>query len=285
MPTTTHAGTGIDSLPAPGILETIDFEVLLESMKDYLQTNLPEWTGRDIESDPINKVLEVFSYRETLLRQRINEAAEANLLNFATSGDLEQLAVFYGIERQVDETDSELRARTITHIKGFSVGGTADAYKAKVLSVSSNIRDISLDSPEQGKVRITVLSKDGDGAPDQTLLDSITEKVNADDVKIITDTIEVRGAEIITVNINVLLHLYPDTPDEVLDKAREDFPILFNLARGMGWNLTKSWIVRQLHLEGVQEVEILEPSENISVDEFQSVALGTVNIAMGERKW
>ena len=279
MPTT------IDSLPAPEILETIDFETLLESMKDYLQNNLPEWTGRDIESDPINKVLEVFSYRETLLRQRINEAAQANLLNFATAGDLEQLAIFYGIERQADETDSELRARTITHIKGFSVGGTADAYKAKVLSVSSNIRDISLDSPEQGKVRITVLSKDGDGAPDQTLLDSITEKVNADDVKIITDTIEVRGAEIITVNINVLLHLYPDTPDEVLDKAREDFPILFNSARGMGWNLTKSWIVRQLHLEGVQEVEILQPSENISVDEFQSVALGTVNIAMGERKW
>jgi phage-related baseplate assembly protein len=279
MPTT------IDSLPAPEILETIDFETLLDSMKDYLQSNLPEWTGRDIESDPINKVLEVFSYRETLLRQRINEAAQANLLNFATSGDLEQLAIFYGIKRQVDETDSELRARTITHIKGFSVGGTADAYKAKVLSVSSNIRDISLDSPEQGKVRITVLSKNGDGSPEQTLLDSITEKVNADDVKIITDTIEVRGAEIITVNINVLLHLYPDTPDEVLDKARNDFPILFNSARGMGWNLTKSWIVRQLHLEGVQEVEIMEPTENINVDEFQSVALGTVNIAMGERKW
>ena len=279
MPTT------IDSLPAPEILETIDFEDLLETMKDYLQNNLPEWTGRDIESDPINKVLEVFSYRETLLRQRINEAAQANLLNFATAGDLEQLAIFYGIERQADETDSELRARTITHIKGFSVGGTADAYKAKVLSVSSNIRDISLDSPEQGKVRITVLSKDGDGAPDQSLLDSITEKVNADDVKIITDTIEVRGAEIILVNINVLLHLYPDTPDEVLDKARNDFPVLFNSARGMGWNLTKSWIVRQLHLEGVQEVEIMEPTENINVDEFQSVALGTVNIAMGERKW
>ena len=279
MPTT------IDSLPAPEILEPISFETLLESMKDYLQNNLPEWTGRDIESDPINKVLEVFSYRETLLRQRINEAAQANLLNFATAGDLEQLCIFYGIERQTDETDSELRARTITHIKGFSVGGTADAYKAKVLSVSSNIRDISLDSPEQGKVRVTVLSKDGDGAPAQTLLDSITQKVNADDVKIITDTIEVRGAEIITVNINVLLHLYPDTPDEVLEKAREDFPILFNSVRGMGWNLTKSWIVRQLHLEGVQEVEILQPTENISVDDFQSVALGTVNIAMGERKW
>ena len=227
MPTT------IDSLPAPEILDTIDFETLLESMKDYLQNNLPEWTGRDIESDPINKVLEVFSYRETLLRQRINEPAQANLLNFATAGDLEQLAIFYGIERQADETDSELRARTITHIKGFSVGGTADAYKAKVLSVSSNIRDISLDSPEQGKVRITVLSKDGDGAPDQSLLDSITEKVNADDVKIITDTIEVRGAEIITVNINVLLHLYPDTPDEVLDKARNDFR--FSLTLREAW--------------------------------------------------
>ena len=64
MPTT------IDSLPAPEILETIDFETLLESMKDYLQNNLPEWTGRDIESDPINKVLEVFSYRETLLDRK-----------------------------------------------------------------------------------------------------------------------------------------------------------------------------------------------------------------------
>ena len=77
------------------------------------------------------------------------------------------------------------------------------------------------------------------------------------DCELLMLSIAVRGAEIISVNVNAILDLYPDTPDDVLEKARNELSTLFDSARGMGWDLTKSWIVRQLHLEGVQEVEIL----------------------------
>ncbi len=275
----------LGSLPAPDIIETLDFETILLEMKNDLKQQLPEWDANDLESDPGVKILEVAAYRELILRQRVNDAARANLLSYAKNLDLDHLAEFYGLERLEGESDGELRDRTVTHIKGFSVGGTADSYKSTALGSDSNIRDIAVDSPEPGKVRIAVLSKIGDGAADQTMLDAISDAVNALDTKIITDTIEVIGAEILPVNVEATIHLYPDAPEEIINAALEIFPGIFDAARELGWNLTKSWVIRQLHLDGVQEVELTQPAENIDVGPFQCVALADLNLIIGNRIW
>jgi phage-related baseplate assembly protein len=275
----------LGSLPAPDIIETLDFETILSAMKNDLKQKLPEWDAADLESDPGVKILEVAAYRELIIRQRVNDAARANLLSYAKNLDLDHLAEFYGLERLEGESDEELRERTVSHIKGFSVGGTSDSYKSTALGSDSDIRDIAVDSPEPGKVRIAVLSKIGDGAADQEMLDAITNAVNAPDTKIITDTIEVIGAEIIPVNVEALIHLYPDAPEEIINTALDSFPGIFDSARELGWNLTKSWIIRQLHLDGVQEVELIQPASNVEVGPFQCVTLADLNLTMGNRVW
>ncbi len=275
----------LESLPVPNIIETLNFETILAEMKNDLKEKLPEWNADNLESDPGLKILEIAAYRELILRQRVNDAARANLLSYAKNLDLDHLAEFYGLERLEGESDEELRERIVTHIKGFSVGGTSDSYKATALGANPNIRDIAVDSPEPGKVRIAVLSKIGDGAPDQDMLDIISKAVNAPNIKIITDTIEIIGAEILPINIEAVLHLYPDSPEEIVETARNNFPSILDGVRELGWNLTKSWIIRQLHLQGIQDVQLAESVTNVEVGPFQCVALSNLTLTVGDRIW
>lgn len=85
----------LSKLPAPQLIEELDYEVILAKMKDKMRELLPEWTSSELESDPANKVLEVAAYREMFLRQRVNEAARSVLLAFANDSDLDHLAAFY----------------------------------------------------------------------------------------------------------------------------------------------------------------------------------------------
>lgn len=89
----------LSKLPAPAIIEELDFESILAAMRADLAARLPGWTAAELESDPANKILEVAAYREMLMRQRVNEAARACMLAFAAGGDLEHLSAFYAVAR------------------------------------------------------------------------------------------------------------------------------------------------------------------------------------------
>lgn len=89
----------ISKLTAPKIIEELDYETILNSYKAKLIELLPSWTASVLESDPANKILEVAAYREMLLRQRVNEAARAVMVAFASGSDLDHLAAFYPEER------------------------------------------------------------------------------------------------------------------------------------------------------------------------------------------
>jgi len=75
----------LSALPAPDIIETLDFEVILAAMLTDLQARDASFSAL-VESDPAYKILEVAAYRELLLQARINSAAKAVMLPYATSG-------------------------------------------------------------------------------------------------------------------------------------------------------------------------------------------------------
>ena len=89
----------LSQLPAPQIIETLDYETIRDQMLAHLAELLPGWTASDLESDPAVKILEVAAYRELLLRQRVNEAARGVMLAFAAGSDLDQLAAFPNVQR------------------------------------------------------------------------------------------------------------------------------------------------------------------------------------------
>lgn len=91
----------LSQLPAPQIVDVPDFETLLAERKAAFVALYPaneqEAVMRTLalESEPLTKLLQESTYREILLRQRINEAAQAVMVAYAIGGDLDQLAANY----------------------------------------------------------------------------------------------------------------------------------------------------------------------------------------------
>ena len=101
----TFAAIDLSLLPAPQIVQQIDYEQILAERKAYAVSLWPpeeqaEIAARlNLESEPLTKLLEENAYRETLWRQRVNESALAVLLPYAKGADLEQIGARFGVER------------------------------------------------------------------------------------------------------------------------------------------------------------------------------------------
>ena len=106
-----------------------------------------------LESDPAAKILEIVAFREMILRERINNAAKANLLAFAAGSDLDYLAEFYGVERQESEPDEQFRTRIKARIAAFSNAGSKEHYRFHALSSSQHVKDALASTPGNGVVK------------------------------------------------------------------------------------------------------------------------------------
>lgn len=152
----------LSTLPAPEVLEPIDFETMYqEVLSDFRQQMGDQWTAV-LESDPVVKLLEVAAYQKLLGRARVNDAAKASLLAYAQRTDLDNRAADYDVQRltivpadpdaippvaAVMENDDALRYRTRLSLDGLSVAGSRGAYEFHGLSASANVANVSVDSP------------------------------------------------------------------------------------------------------------------------------------------
>ncbi|MBZ7719314.1 baseplate assembly protein, partial [Klebsiella oxytoca] len=154
----------LSQLPAPDVVETLDFETILAERKATLISLYPEDEQEAVartltlESEPLVKYLEENAYREVILRQRINEAAKAGMVAYAIKNDLDQLAANNNVERLVItpgdntqippvdavlESDSDLRQRIPAAFEGMSVAGPTGAYEFHALSADGRVADAS----------------------------------------------------------------------------------------------------------------------------------------------
>ncbi len=267
------------SIPAPTIIEALDFETILQEMITDLQSRDPSYT-EILESDPGVKILEVAAARELTLRQRINDALKATLLRFAIGADLDNIAAFYGVTRLQGETDEELRERTIERVMGSSTAGGRSWYRYQALTASPLIADVNVDTPFPGQVRVSVLAKAGNGTASAELLEAVDAVVQADDVRVITDTVTTVSAEIVTVNVQAQVWLLPEAPETVFENLEETLRTAFTAESGLGWDVTLSWLIAKLQQSGVQRVMLQAPTARVICAANQAPALGTVALTM-----
>ena len=274
------------SLPTPAVIETLSFETIFTELQTEFQSRYPDYSAL-LASDPAVKLLEVAAYREVLLRNRINAAAKASLLAFATGSDLDHLAAFYGVTRLLNENDEALRLRTRQRIIGFANAGGAAHYRYWALSASPDVADVEVDSPAPGRVRISVLAKEGVQAEGTTVSETVLAAVRAvvlrDDIRVLTDTIEVVPAELIPVTVAAHLWLYPDAPFETVKSIQDVFVPTLAAHAGLGWDLTRSWIIAQLQRPGVHKVDLVSPAADIQAVANQAVRLSSLNLAFAGR--
>lgn len=286
----------LSALPAPQLLESVDYESLLGEMRSKLVELDPEFTAL-LESDPAYKILEVAAYYRVLDRQRVNEAAEAVLIAYATGSDLDQLGANYNLTRQlikkaddstfpptaaVYESDSDFKRRILLAFEGMSVAGPEKAYVAHSLSAHAKVADASavMDSP--GHVVVSVLSRDGKGDASQTILDAVNTALSADDVRPLTDYVQVQSADIVDYAVNATI--YADNGPElepVLNAAKAALQSYASNQQRLGRNIRRSAIISALSVEGVQNVKLVSPDKDIVLTKRQAGYCTGVTLSYG----
>ena len=269
----------LEEIGTPAVVEELDLRDILEQMKAKFIEIAPEFTAY-VESDPLIKLMEVAAYRELLLRQRINQAAKSNLLAFATGTDLDNLATFYGLTRKDGETDGEFRNRILLRIEGWSSAGSKAAYKFHAMNSDARVKEANADSPEPGLVRISILSKEDGGLVSDDLLESVNLYMQREDIKVLTDTVQVVPCELIDFTVRAKISLMSSTPPEFLQTIKTSFQNAFNKAANFGVSFSRSWIISNLFIDGVKDVQLLEPAQDITVSETACARLIDVELTL-----
>lgn len=286
----------LSQLPAPDVVEALDFETILADMVADLQARDPAFTAM-VESDPAYKILEVAAYRELLIRQRVNEAARAVMLAYAAGADLENLGALFGVPRLVTdpgdpeaippvpptyETDTDYRRRIQLSLEGFSTAGPEGAYIFQALSADGQVLDASAISPSPGDVVVTVLSRTGDGTADQALLDIVNAALSAEDVRPLTDNVTVQSAAIVNYTVEATLYFYSGPGSEqALANAQAAIEAYTEKQHRLGLDVTLSGVYAALHQSGVQGVDLVSPAANIVVDRQQAAFCTGITLTDG----
>lgn len=284
----------LSQLPAPAIIEASDFETLLAERKaSFLalctEDERAEMAARlALESDPIAKLLQESTYRELLLRQRINESARAVMLAFAGSGDLDHIGANYEVQRLADEPDAAYRARIQLSFEGFSTAGPEGAYRFHALSADARVLDASAYSPREadgrpsGRVIITALSREEGGVASDELIATVTAALNHEEVRPLTDALEVQPAEQLDFQVHATLYTLSG-PDRqvVLDTARAQLDAYIADRYRLGRDVSLSGLFRALHAEGTQRVVMASPVADIVTDQTQAARCTGITIEFG----
>ncbi|PIJ42624.1 baseplate assembly protein [Tatumella sp. OPLPL6] len=282
----------LSQLPAPQIVEVPDFETLLTERKAALialySADQQDAITRTValESEPITKLLQESVYRELLLRQRLNEAAQAVMVAYSITSDLEQLAANYNVQRltitpadnsttpptaAVMETDDDLRLRIPAAFEGLSVAGPTAAYEFHAKSIDGRVADASAISPNPAEVVVTILSREGDGSADSELLALVDKALNDESVRPVADRLTVKSAQIILYQIDATLYLFPGPEAEpILRAAKKSLQTYINRQARLGRGIRLSAIYAALHVEGVQRVELVAPLADVVLDKTQA---------------
>lgn len=293
----------LSQLPAPDVVETLDFETILAERKATLVSLYPEEQQDAVartlalESEPLVKYLEENAYREVIWRQRVNDAAMGCTLAYANNNDLDVMAANNNTKRQtvtpaddstipptpaVMESDTDLRFRAQQAFEGLSVAGPVGAYEYHGRSADGRVADISVVSPSPACVTITVLSREDDGTAPDDLLAVVEKALNAEDVRPVGDRVTVQSAEIVPYQIDAILYFYPGPESEPIRLAAEKkLKSYISAQQRLGRDIRQSAIYAALHVEGVQRVELTAPLADIVLSKYQASCCTEYSIADG----
>lgn len=294
----------LSQLPPPAFPEALSFEAILAERVADLVTRLAAVNitfDAEVESDPLIKMQQADSFRETLVRQRLNDAVRAVFLATAEGADLENVVADFNLVRRelipadpetgaaaVMETDESLRQRRMLAVEALSTAGPAGAYIFHTLSAHVDVKDACVYAPEDeiedpdnpaetltgdGIVLVVVLSSQGDGAPSNAVLEAVEAQLKDDDVRPLTDHVVVRAAAINTYAVEGVIRVGrgPDA-NVVLQAAIARAEALAKAIHVVGAPMSRDLFEAACTIFGADgspltvEVDLAEPAADIEAD-------------------
>ncbi|MFJ5449542.1 baseplate assembly protein [Pectobacterium carotovorum] len=290
-------------LPAPAVVEELDYETIYNERKAMLLSLYPEDQRAAVartltlESEPLVKLLQESAYREMLWYQRVNEAARAGMVAFALGSDLDQIGANFSVSRLVItpaddstlpptpalmESDSDFRLRIQQSFEGLSVAGSVGAYQYHGRSADGRVADVSVVSPSPASVTVSVLSREGDGSASAELVAIVAAALNGEDVRPVADRVTVQSAAIVPYEIDATLYLYRSPEAEPVRAAAEQrLKAYISAQHRLGRDIRRSAIYAALHVEGVQRVELTTPAADIVLTAAQASYCSGYRLGVG----
>ena len=273
----------LTQLPAPTVVEALDFETILASHRADLIARYPaaaEVIG--LESEPLAKLLEAHAMRELIYRQRVNDAARAYLLAYATGSDLDHKGAFYGVPRLPGETDERYRVRIQLRIRALAGNGTREHYELVAMTADQNVYDATAVQPSPGRVQVLLWLHDlAQAAATQA---TVLAALNAEDARPLGVPVSVALARPRAIHITATITREAGAPVNLLAQLQATLPKAMATYARLGRGVPRSWITTQLHVAGVAAVRYPNadaPAEltTLAADEYPT--LGTLQLIDG----
>lgn len=304
------------NLPTPQVVEPLDFEIILGALKADFSQRWPAFTA-DLESDPINKLLEVAAYRELIIRARINDAARAIMLPWAIGTNLDNLAARYDLARLPGEDDARFRSRVLIGYHALSAAGSAQSWMLRALSISVDVRQVDVWSDRPGRVKIAVLARVLEpaaqvpaadqaiglalfGTPPKNqsvtplcwrvanntdpIINQIATALLADDVRPLTIDVDTTAARIKPIAVRAtLIHAEAAKTAERIEAATRRVQALAT-ATVFRVDLTRSQLIGALMVDGVRDVILAEPTTDTAATNGDLPVIGSIEIIAEVRR-
>lgn len=279
----------LTAIAPPDIVDPLDFATLLINRKGRLLSLLPDEDRAaiaavlELESEPLVKLLEESAYRELILRARINDAARANLLAFASGADLDQLGAFYGLPRLVGEDDSRYRTRLQLRIAALAGNGTREQYRLAAMSASLDVVDAAVQRPVPGSVDVALwIRSDADA---DTVLATVRAYFAGDTTHLIGVPVSIRLAMSRVVSVSATVYREPSAPIDLPAQLAATLPTALAAYTQLGRDLPRSWLMARLHVAGVARIELTTPASDVALAADEYALAGTIDIVNGGVAW
>ena len=285
-------------LPAPKVIEELDFETIFERKKTALLELVPSSVRETIaatlslESEPLTIDLQQQAYQEMILRQRINQAAASTLLAFAQGSDLDHLAAAKGITRKIVrqadptalppvealyETDDDLRRRVQLYPEKLAAAGPRAAYEAHALDAHPKIIDARAVREVAGTVCVFI--KAADGVPSAEILQAAQDYLSAETRRPLCDTVKVKAGRPKAIRITARIR-DESGPDLTLvkDKQLDDLKKMLEKNSRLGASIALSKIIGALDTDGVKKIEMASPLEDINCSDGEYIEISEISL-------
>lgn len=181
------------------------------------------------------------------------------------------------------EDDASFYSRMRESEESYTTAGAKNSYSYHARSVSALVSDVSVESPEPGKVDVKIMLQDG-VLPDEEMISKVQEYLNADDIRPLTDYVVVSAPATVTFDIDVIYYIssMQEISAEKIRDAVETYTrsyVAWQTSK-MGRDINPSYFNALIMQSGIKRAEIISPVftriENGSV-----AVLGNLNITFG----
>lgn len=266
------------SLPEPSFIDR-DPVVITAELKSHWESA----TGKTLYPGQVEALLiDLLAYRESLVRIGIQEAAKQNLVAFARAPMLDYLGELVGVYRIDNETDDQLRERIKLAPESFSTAGSRGSYLYHAKSADSSIVDVAIDSPSPGVVAVYPLCSTG--VPTQAVLDAVLAICSAEDVRPLTDDVQVFAPAPVdyTIAVTVTPYQWPDRTLVQQQATAALTALAAELQGKLGQDVTTSRVIAAAHLDGVYRVTVQQPAADLSISFSQFARCGSITVTLME---